>query len=138
MREQPRLVLLILAVSELARSARFYEEALGAPRAVEVPVYIELALPSGMRLGLYQREAFGRNTGQVPRGVAPGEIAGTELYLQVEDIEEAGARLLAAGARLLSPRAPRPWGDEAAYFADPDGNVVVAARPYQPEAGEGG
>ena len=27
------------------------------------------------------------------------------------------------------PAAPRDWGDEAAYFADPDGNVLVVARP---------
>jgi hypothetical protein len=26
------------------------------------------------------------------------------------------------------PRAERGWGDEAAYFADPDGNVVAVAR----------
>ena len=38
-------------------------------------------------------------------------------------------RLTARGARCLSPLAPRPWGDEAAYFEDPDGNVVVVARP---------
>ncbi|MBI2932661.1 MAG: VOC family protein, partial [Planctomycetes bacterium] len=42
--------------------------------------------------------------------------------------EPAIARIEATGARLLSARAPRPWGDEAAYYADPDGNVVVLAR----------
>ncbi len=34
-----------------------------------------------------------------------------------------------AGGRLLSARAARAWGDEAAYFADPEGNVLVVARP---------
>jgi uncharacterized glyoxalase superfamily protein PhnB len=38
-------------------------------------------------------------------------------------------RLHSAGARALSPLGPRDWGDEAAYFADPDGNVLVVARP---------
>ena len=28
----------------------------------------------------------------------------------------------------LSPLAPRDWGDEAAYFADPDGVVIAVAR----------
>ena len=37
-------------------------------------------------------------------------------------------RLVRAGARELSPLAVRPWGDEAAYFADPSGNVLVVAR----------
>src|SRR5207244_3574714 len=40
----------------------------------------------------------------------------------------ATASLVAAGARPLSPRAPRVWGDEAAYFADPDGHVVAVSR----------
>jgi hypothetical protein len=29
---------------------------------------------------------------------------------------------------MLSPLALRDWGDEAAYFSDPDGHVVVVAR----------
>ena len=34
-------------------------------------------------------------------------------------------------ARELSKLAPRDWGEQAAYFADPDGNVIVAARPLR-------
>jgi hypothetical protein len=34
-----------------------------------------------------------------------------------------------AGAPELSALAPRPWGDDAAYFSDPSGNVLVLARP---------
>jgi hypothetical protein len=34
-----------------------------------------------------------------------------------------------AGARELSPLRRRDWSDEAAYFADPSGNVLVVARP---------
>jgi len=49
--------------------------------------------------------------------------------VRVDDLEGTIERLRDAGARPLSPRADRNWGDEAAYFADPDGNVVaVAAR----------
>jgi hypothetical protein len=32
-------------------------------------------------------------------------------------------------ATLLDPLRRRDWGDEVAYFADPDGNVVALARP---------
>ena len=46
-----------------------------------------------------------------------------------DDLPSAVARLEAAGARALSALAARPWGDEAAYFADPCGNVIVVARP---------
>lgn len=128
---RPRHVLTILAVSELSHAARFYERAFALSPQVEVPVYREYELPQGQRLGLYQREAFGRNTGQVPVQVAAGDLSATELYFWVDQLEPWLERLTAAGARLLSAAAPRPWGDEAAYFADPEGNVLVVARPLQ-------
>jgi catechol-2,3-dioxygenase len=64
------------------------------------------------------------------------------VALAVSDVERAYAfyreifgwesHLECAGARRLSPRQQRGWGDEAAYFADPDGNVfAVAARLAQ-------
>ena len=124
-----RHVLTILAVSDLERSKRFYAEAFGWPRSVQVPVYVEHELPGGMRLGLYERNAFGHNTGQVPELVAAGRLAATELYFYAADVPACVDRLKRAGARELSALAPRPWGDEAAYFADPDGNVLVVARP---------
>jgi catechol 2,3-dioxygenase-like lactoylglutathione lyase family enzyme len=123
--------LTILAVEDLPRSVAFYERAFGWPRLVDAPVYVELGIPGGMRLGLYERSGFGRNTGIAPAPTPPGAIAPTELYLRGEraELDAAIARLAGAGARLLAGRAPRDWGDEAAYFADPDGNVVVVACP---------
>lgn len=125
----PRHVLTILAVSDLARASRFYGEAFGWPAAVEVPVYVELALPGGQRFGLYQREGFARNVGLLPPAPEAGAITATEVYLQCDDLGVAVERVTRAGGRLLSARSPRPWGDEVAYFADPDGNVLALAGP---------
>jgi predicted enzyme related to lactoylglutathione lyase len=127
-------VLTILAVADVSRAARFYAQALGWRPAVEAPVYVELQGPSGMRLGLYERQGFGRNTGQMPMAVPAGALAPAELYFHVDDVPAAAERLTAAGARVLSAAALRDWGDEAAYFADPDGNVVVVAKPARPPA----
>jgi predicted GIY-YIG superfamily endonuclease/catechol 2,3-dioxygenase-like lactoylglutathione lyase family enzyme len=124
---QARHVLTILAVSDLARSRRFYEEAFGWPIRVVVPVYVEFGLPGGNGLGLYAREGFARNTGLPPAIVPAGAITGTELYLHCPDPRTLSTKLEAAGARVLSALAPRDWGDEAVYFADPDGNVIVVA-----------
>lgn len=124
-----RHVLTILAVSDLERSKRFYAEVFAWPRTVDVPVYAEHELPGGMRLGLYERKGFAHNTGQLPELLPSGALAATELYFHVDDPRAYAERLAAAGARVLSPLALRPWGDEAAYFADPDGNVLVVARP---------
>jgi predicted enzyme related to lactoylglutathione lyase len=131
MADEARLALLILAVEDLDRAVGFYRAAFGWFQTVDDAVYAEFALPGDQRLGLYARAGFERNTGQAPRSVARGDITGTEIYLYVDNLAAAIARTEAAGARTLSPRAERAWGDEAAYFADPDGNVVVLAQPNE-------
>lgn len=125
----PRLSLVILAVQELTPATRFYVQAFGWSVAVETPVYVELALPDGMRLGLYQRDAFARNTGVPATPRVAGHTTAAELYLTVDDLDAAVARLAEMDAPCRSPLAPRPWGDTAAYYEDPDGNVVVVSRP---------
>jgi len=130
-----RHVLTILAVENLERSVLFYTSAFGWPAAVETPVYVELALPNAMRFGLYQREGFAKNPGQAPLPVPPGQITPTEVYLQVDELAEACERVRASGGRLLSPASPRPWGDEVAYFADPDGHLLALAVPARDSAG---
>ncbi len=125
---QARHNLTILAVRDLERSIRFYRDAFGWPQCVDVPVFAQFTLPEGRGVGLYQQDAFAANTGIRPTLPPAGRIGGAELYLEVDDLEGAVARLEAAGARLLSAAALRDWGDEAAYFADPDGHVLVVAR----------
>jgi len=124
-----RLALVILAVDDLARARAFYAAAFGWAERVAEPVYVELELSEGLGLGLYGRRAFAANVGQSPFQVPAGAIAATEIYLVATDLDRAIARVTAAGARPLSPRRLRDWGDEAAYFADPDGNVLVLASP---------
>ncbi len=132
----PRHVLTILAVGDREASLAFYRAAFDWPTRVDAPVYTELELPDGRGLGLYQREDFAHNTNQAPEVVPGGGISGTEIYLHCDDLPAAIERIRAAGARELSPLAPRDWGDEAAYFADPDGNVLVLARPLPAPASE--
>ncbi len=126
-------VLTILAVERLGECLDFYRRAFAWELTVETPVYAELLLPGGMRLGLYQREGFGRSAGALPHQAPAGALTPTELYLRAFDLEAAIERLRSAGARRLSPLAPRAWGDEVAYFADPAGNVLALARPLEGE-----
>src|SRR5450759_5027281 len=102
-----RLTLVILAVRDLARAVQFYHVAFGWPQTVDVPVYAEFALPDDQRLGLYERHAFSRNTGQVPAEILAGDLTGTELYFYVDNISEVVARLAIVGARQLSALAGR-------------------------------
>jgi len=121
------LVLSIVAVREVARARAFYGAVLGWAVAVETPVYVELRSPRGARLGLYQRDGFARNVGRTPIAAQGEELHAAELYFAAEDPGAALDRAVAAGGRWLSPLAPRPWGDEVGYVADPDGHVVAIA-----------
>jgi len=122
-----KLVLTILAVRDVDRAAIFYTRAFGWPIEVEVPVYVQFALPDGRSIGVYERNSFGVNTGEVPDLPPAGALSGTELYFRTDDLDGAMARLEAAGARKLSGARARDWGDTVAYFADPDGNVIAVA-----------
>lgn len=123
------LALTILYVQDLPRATQFYDAAFGWPKSVEVPVYVEYRVNDGARLGLmpqgHSRHFLGEELGaRVPMDGCPR----AEVYLRVEDLDGAVARLEALGAVCTSPRAPRSWGDEAAYYLDHDGYVLAVAR----------
>src|SRR5690242_10210627 len=99
MADEARLALLILAVVDLNQAAGFYRAAFGWAQTADEAVYAELALPGEARLGLYARAGFERTIGQAPRTVARGEITSTEIYLYVDDLAAAIARVEAAWAR---------------------------------------
>lgn len=124
-----RHILTILAVRDLEKTATFYEAAFGWEPQVQVPVYREYSIGQDHRLGLYDHEAFKANTGKAPQFPTAGSVSATELYFQTQDLERAMNRLEKAGAELLAPLQVKDWGDEAAYFADPEGNVIVLSRP---------
>jgi catechol 2,3-dioxygenase-like lactoylglutathione lyase family enzyme len=120
----------VLAVEDVERAKRFYDDAFGWKPHLEWPgSYAELKLPENDWLGLYRRDGFAAEAGARLGGRGEREHNGTELYVQVADLPEAIERLRAAGAHPLSGRALREWGHEAAYFADPDGNIVAVAQP---------
>lgn len=124
-----KLALTILAVEDLSRARAFYTAVFSWRQVVDTRSYVEYALPDDMRLGLYERNGFAVNVGLHPARVPHNAITATELYFYTADLAAAGIALLNAGARELSPLAKRDWNDEAAYYADLDGNVIVIARP---------
>lgn len=119
----------ILYVSDQARSTAFYRAALGFEPRLEVPGMTEFDLGGGAVLGLMPERGIVLLLGSVlPDPAKATGIPRAELYLVVDDVAAAHARLLAAGARELSAPAPRDWGDRAGYALDPDGHVVAFAE----------
>jgi catechol 2,3-dioxygenase-like lactoylglutathione lyase family enzyme len=122
-------VQVIFAVDDLERSLATYETAFDWPRNTRIDYrnYVELHPPDGGTLGLYEREGFAGTVGAEPVSPSEDAVAPSYLYVRVEDVEETTHRMAGAGFRPLSPLKRRDWGEDAAWFADPDGNVVAVA-----------
>lgn len=122
------LGIIILAVSDLQRSSSFYDQAFTWSKIVDTPVYIEYLLPNKIRVGLYDCKGFSRNTDRIAQLTETGRTSSTEIYLYCTDLKNSIRQIADAGAETLSPLIERDWGDRAAYFSDPDGNVIVLAE----------
>lgn len=126
-----RLVSTIIAVSDLECSTQFYSKIFQWKLFLqEEPVTI-FELPDKNHFMLYKKESFAINPGQKPTMVSDGSITATEFYFHTQGLEEIIQRMETHGARMLSSLAKRDWGDEAAYYSDPDGNVIAVARPLK-------
>ncbi len=112
----------VLYVRDPERSRAFYESALGLKPTLVADGYCELECGSAV-LGLINEGAA-----KILAGAPAGHGLRAELYLRLDDVDEAVRRLVKAGARCTSPISDRDWGDRAAYFEDPDGHLVAVAR----------
>ncbi len=121
-------ILTILAVDDFQKAVAFYRAAFDFKQTVDVPVYAEFEMEDGRKIGIYERQSFGVNTGVVPKKIEAGELSGAELYFHCDTPAEQCAKLVQAGAVELSPWQVRAWGDDAAYFRDLDGHVIVIAK----------
>lgn len=131
---EPRISFVTLGVSDLERSTRFYEEALGLPR-LDSPPSVAFFEMGKTWLALYPRHLLAADAGVSAEGSG---FSGIALAHNVRSAAEAD-RLLqdaaAAGGRIVKPAQPTDWGGYSGYFADPDGYLwEVAWNPRFPHA----
>lgn len=129
MSDELRRAHFILFVRDQATSARFYERVLNRATSLDVPGMTEFELPGNAILGLMPEAGISRLLAPaLPDPAAAHGTPRSELYLVVDDPAAFHRRALEAGARELSPLAPRDWGHEVAYSLDPDSHVLAFAR----------
>src|ERR1041385_1374814 len=117
LRVEPRISLVTLGVSDLARSRSFYE-AMGWSGARQPDEEICFFQAGGMVLGLWT--ALGGHG-------APG----IELAHNVrtpEEVDNVLAQAERAGGTIVRPGATAEWGGVSGAFADPDGYVWEVAH----------
>ena len=118
---QPKISLITLGVSDLARSRRFYVDGLGLPQREGGDENVVFLQMGALVLALWGREDMAADAGVPSAG--DGFRAFT-LAHNVEAKEEVDAVLrqaVAAGGTLLKPGADAFWGGYQGYFTDPDG-----------------
>lgn len=106
-----KLRTVIYHVTELPTAKQWYADLLEKPPYFDQPFYVGFDV-NGCELGLVPNESG------VPRG------AGVTTYWRVEDILDAHARLLRAGATALEAVQDVGDGIKVASVTDPWGNVV--------------
>jgi catechol 2,3-dioxygenase-like lactoylglutathione lyase family enzyme len=117
-----------LFVADVERSVEFYQWALGFTVERRSPGYASLRRGNaivgiGAASGLPADHYFDASALGGWRG------AGVEIVLEVGDLEAAFQAAQAAGARVLSSPAMRPWGIRDFRLADPDGYYIRVTTP---------
>ncbi len=114
-----------LTAESFERSLRFYTEGLG----LQPDAIWENDGGNGIMLDLGRGtlELFDERQAEVIDQLEVGQrVSGAIRFaLQVPDLDEAIARLLAHGATLVHAPVTTPWGDRNARVTDPDGLQVT-------------
>jgi catechol 2,3-dioxygenase-like lactoylglutathione lyase family enzyme len=127
----PRITVVTLGVSDLARARRFYCEGLGFLASSGSNDHIVFLDAGGVVLALYPRAHLAEDARVSAAGTGFG---GTTLARNVGTRAEVDAALSVAeraGASILKPAEEAFWGGYSGYFADLDGYPwEVAHNPH--------
>ncbi len=127
---QPRISMITLAVADLARAVRFYQDGLGLPR-LESPPTVAFFPLHGSWLGLYGREALAEDAGLSAAGSGFEGFALAHNLASAAEVDRLFEQALAAGAEPVKAPQKAFWGGYSGYFKDPDGHLwEIAHNPF--------
>jgi catechol 2,3-dioxygenase-like lactoylglutathione lyase family enzyme len=123
-----------LFVPDVPRAVTFYREAFGFELRYMHPSRGYAELETGATLLAFTGEAFLRDAALLgDLAIQPNRPdaapAGAHLAFVTDDIERDWARAVSAGAVVVRPPDPKPWGQTAGYLRDPDGVVIELCTP---------
>lgn len=106
---------ILIRPSELGRSHRFYRDELGLAVMREFGEGDHVGIVFSAGNGLIEVSGHGD----------AGAREGIALWLQVRDVHEEQARLVALGHRIVRPATREPWGLIECWIEDPDGIPIA-------------
>jgi catechol 2,3-dioxygenase-like lactoylglutathione lyase family enzyme len=109
-----RVFRIAIPASRIDDSRAFYEQLLGMEVDDTVPSRLYFHC-GGVIVALIDWTVEGRS------GLQPTP---DNVYLATDELDAVFERAVAAGARIVSPIEPRPWGERSFYCLDPDGNQL--------------
>ena len=121
----------IIYVPDVAASLAFFEKAFGFTTRFlhESGMYGEL--DTGATTLAFAAHAMGDmnySCGHVPAH-SSAQPLGMEVAFTTEDVPQAHAQAIAAGASELAAPAEKPWGQVVSYLRCPDGSLVELCTP---------
>jgi catechol 2,3-dioxygenase-like lactoylglutathione lyase family enzyme len=125
----PRMTVITLGVSDLARSTNFYREIFSTPPITENEGVTFIPLP-GVWLSLYPLDKLAEDIGEGLQLPTPGAFRGFTLGYNArskEEIIRIFALVTEAGARIEKEPHDTFWGGFSGYFSDPDGHYWEVA-----------
>jgi catechol 2,3-dioxygenase-like lactoylglutathione lyase family enzyme len=115
---EPRISIVTLGVSDLARSKAFYAALGWHGQEVQQTVFVQLG---GMALVLWDRDKLAEDAG-LAAGEGFGGIALAQNVRSAAEVDAVVRAAEAAGATVTRPPGETFYGGYAAYFTDPDGH----------------
>lgn len=121
---QPKIDMIGVITSKFQEMKDFYNKTLGFPIKLEMDSYVEFE-NEGVRFAISTNEIMASITGQQSY---KSQQQGHPLELAFrsdspKSVDSDYAKLLEKGARPIKAPEDMPWGQRAAFFADPDGNI---------------
>ena len=121
----------IIYVSDVAATVRFYEQAFGmAVRTLNEDHQFAQMETVAMALS-FAAESAAAASGRTVRPNRPADSAAPaiQITLVTEAIQEAFARVVAAGGTVVNPPTEKPWGQVLGVVRDNNGVLIEIGTP---------
>jgi catechol 2,3-dioxygenase-like lactoylglutathione lyase family enzyme len=102
---------IMIGVEDLGRSKKFYGDGLGCKIEQDFPQFVKFDLGDGSSsLALYERTAAAQDAGVSPEGSGFRGVSFHYIVSSKEEVDEAMAQAVAAGAAVVKEAAVTQWG----------------------------